>query len=110
MVARNHQVRGVNRDVASVAISRSPTILGSHHMGKAPHLGRTSTRRVCHRGRYRLADTFEGIHQRNHRRSRRSHDDEQTGAKLRTRLKDVLLGPAQLYEALRERAGQQLEP
>ena len=30
--------------------------------------------------------------------------------RVREGLKDVLLGPAQLYEALRERAGQQLEP
>jgi hypothetical protein len=30
--------------------------------------------------------------------------------RVREGLKDVLLGPAQLYEALRQRAGQQLEP
>jgi hypothetical protein len=58
---------------------------------------------------HRFADSIRETVRHDHRRLCGVHDDEQAGPRLGTRaggLKDVLLGPGQLYAALRERVTQ----
>jgi hypothetical protein len=107
------RVLGVNRDVASVTYQPPPNALRLPSHGQSASSRPEVDRRVCHRGRRRLADTFERTPNAiidalaaHTTMSKQALDSE----RVREGLKDVLLGPAQLYEALRERAGQQLEP
>jgi hypothetical protein len=90
-------------------ISRRPTLLGSHHMDRAPHLGRRSTggsviavAAASPTLSKELTNAIIDALAAHTTMSKQALDSE----RVREGLKDVLLGPAQLYEALRERAGQ----